>query len=137
MADVSAKDLEFIELYNPGSESVALKDWRLAVTSDPADDLVFDTETIQGKGTLVVVGFDPSDSALLTTFRNHYSIDASVTIVGPFSDSLSNNYGIVKLLTSDDPPVVGDPRPSVLSDEVFYDDQLPWAVDADGLGAIA
>ncbi|KAA1261226.1 CotH protein [Rubripirellula obstinata] len=132
---VSDRDLEFVELYNPGSDDVLLTDWRLAVTSDTDLNFVFDGQSIPAGETLVAVTFDPViNTGLRDAFRSHYGIDQNVVLVGPLGDTLNNSHGIVKLLRPDTPGLDETEIPNVLSDEVFYDDQLPWAIAADGDG---
>ncbi|MCO8125250.1 lamin tail domain-containing protein [Stieleria sp. TO1_6] len=129
-------DLEFIELQNVSAANRSLADWRIRGESD--FDFAADTEIAAG-GTLVVVSFDPTDVSntnRTNAFRTHFGIDSSVLLVGPFSGSLSNSHGVVKLQSPDEPPT-DDPMfvPHISVDEVFYDDLAPWPSAADGGGA--
>lgn len=132
---LSTPDLEFIELQNASAITIDLQNWRLRGEGD------FDFPTGQSLAageTLVVVPFDPASAVnvgKLAAFRLTYGIDAAVRIVGPFTGTLSNSHGIVKLQAPDSPPTE-DPLliPRVMVDEVFYDDLAPWPVAADGTG---
>ncbi|MCO8124654.1 lamin tail domain-containing protein [Stieleria sp. TO1_6] len=132
---LTAQDFEFIEIQNAAGSVMDLTQWRLRGESD--FDFA-DGETLAVGEALVVVSFDPVDAAnatKLTAFRDRYGIGAGVRLVGPFSGSLNNSHGIVKLQDHDDPPT-DDPTvtPRVTVDEVFYDDLAPWPVAADGQG---
>ncbi len=128
-------DLEFVEIYNRSEAAVLLTDWRLRGDVDYDFD---DGQLIADRGSLVIVSFDPAlaeSSSRVAAFRTHYGIDDSVTLLGPFSGSLNNSYGLVKLLAVDAPPPENLTLvPNVLVDEVLYDDLAPWPTDADGTG---
>jgi len=134
-SEISAKDLEFIEIKNITPDSIDLADWR--VRGDVDHD--FGSGTLSGGDTIVVVTFDPSlpaNSSLVAAFRAHYNIDNSVPLVGTdSSDNLGNSFGRVSLQQADEPPA-SDPTltPFVLADEVVYDDLGPWPTAADGTG---
>ncbi len=132
---ISESDLEFLEVHNHSAAAVDLTNWRIRGSSD------YDFaggQTIGVGELLVVVPFDPAQAPnlnLVNAFRAHYGIDASVVLVGPFSPSLGNSFGLVKLQQPDEAPV-DEPTvlPRVLVDEVFYDDLIPWPAAADGTG---
>lgn len=133
---ITSSDLEFVELYNYQNGAIDLTNWRLRGDGD----FNFTAATsLASEETLLIVSFDPTDAAMagrLAAFRSHYGIDVSVAMVGPFTGSLGNSYGRVVLKHPDEAPV-DDPTvmPQVMLDEVFYDDLLPWPVEADGTGA--
>ena len=131
-------DIEFIELFNPTSETVDLTNWRVRGGID--FDFAAGT-TIAADGTLVIVPFDPADadpvhSDALAAFRTAYSIDASVRLVGPYTGQLSGDTDRVQLQRPDGPPA-DEPGyiPRLIEDEVIYDDTAPWPTDADGRGS--
>jgi hypothetical protein len=132
---IQSSDLEFVEIHNHQSQAVDLTNWRLRGDAD----FNFATSTsIQPNETLLIVSFDPlsaGNADLAAAFRAHFEIDSSVSMVGPFSDSLGNSYGRVELEHPDAAPV-DDPAvmPRVTMDEVLYDDLTPWPVQADGSG---
>jgi hypothetical protein len=138
---LTADDLEFIEIYNPTSEPVNLTEWRMRKGID--FDFAAGTELTGGE-TIVVLPFDPLGTNVLgqlinvertEAFRNHYGIDASVTLVGGYSGRLDNGGERVQLQRPDEPPVE-EPTfiPRLLEDEIVYDDVDPWPTEPDGTG---
>jgi hypothetical protein len=137
----SARD-EFIELYNVTGSPVPMFDpatpantWRLrnAVRFD------FPTGVTLGSHQfLLVVSFDPAGQPQqLAAFRARYGLPGSVAIHGPFQGRLDNNGESVELYKPDPPQGPGPEEgfvPYVLVDQVFYDDDPPWPVSADGEG---
>jgi autotransporter-associated beta strand protein len=115
-------DLEYIEVFNPTSTAIAsLAHWRLT------GGITYNFPAAQGLApgqALLVVSFDPTDSAnadKLAALRNHYSIAASVAIVGGYSGHLNDAGDTIQLQRPDAPPA-GEPDfyPSLLEDEVIY-----------------
>lgn len=125
--------LEFIEIHNPTDVAKPLDGWRLW---DGIEFMFTAAHSLPAHGTLVVVPFSPSiDTALLSTFRQTYSIDATVTIVGPYLGALANAGETVQLHWPDEPPSEEpDFIPYLLKDEVDYNDRSPWPEGADGNG---
>jgi hypothetical protein len=130
---------EYIELYNPTSETVYLESsegsWRL----DGAVDYIFETGmSIPADGRLLVVGFDPTtERTRLNDFISAYSTDlltAGVQIVGPWTGSLSNSSERLSLEYPLMPDQPGEPLCWVIIDEVIYADVSPWPETADGAG---
>jgi hypothetical protein len=132
---------EFIELLNLASAPVQLYDpthstnvWRLA----NAVSFSFPSNTtIAANGLLLVVPFDPvADTASLAAFRARYGSNAPV--VGPYSGSLDNAGESLELWRPDQPQSPPHPDagfvPYFLVERVAYGDQLPWPIEADGLG---
>ena len=127
-----ADTLEFIELFNQRDYAVDISGWRL----DNAVSFVFPEGTVlAAKSLLVVVGFDPANLALLNAFKAAYSVGDDVTIIGPFTGSLSNGGERIVLERPDTPPTE-EPlfTPYIAQDEVDYDDKNGWAISADGGG---
>jgi hypothetical protein len=130
---------EYIELYNPTAQAVALTlqgtPWRL----DGAVDYNFPASaSIPAAGRVVVVGFDPqAEASRLTAFKAAYGdnqLTAGVTIFGPWEGNLSNGGERVGL---EKPQLSGDPAGPVdwvLVDEVIYGHTSPWPQSADGQG---
>ncbi|WP_167546579.1 lamin tail domain-containing protein [Stieleria maiorica] len=132
---LSEQDLEFIELHNASAITIDLENWRLRGEGD--FDFAADDQMAPGE-TVVLISFDPTlavNTNKLAALRQQYGIDAGVRIDGPFSGSLSNSHGVIKLQAPDTPPA-DDPSltPRVMVDEVFYDDLSPWPTEADGNG---
>jgi len=126
---LTENDLEFIEISNPTSSSIDTTNWRIRGESD----FDFPSLSISSGQAVVVVSFDPSDTAnadLVAAFQAHYGI-SSANLVGPFSGTLSNSTGRISLQQPDTPVLTVIPR--VVVDEVVYDDLAPWG-NADGSG---
>ena len=129
---LTASDLEFVEIHNPGVDAVSLTNWRLRGEVD--FDFVAGTG-IAGGQTALLVSFAPTDTAMASAFRAHYGIGSGVPLLGAFSGKLSNSFGRVELQRPDTPPVDNPTLiPRVTSDEVLYDDLAPWPTSADGMG---
>lgn len=125
--------LEFVEVCNLGTETENLANWRLRGGAD--FDFTSVHELAPGE-ILVMVSFDPT-TVEAATFRSHYGIDASVTLVGPFTDGpLGNEAGAVRLQRPDESPP-GEPNvfPAVTEDELRYESAAPWPVEAAGGGS--
>ncbi|MBN2474231.1 MAG: lamin tail domain-containing protein [Pirellulales bacterium] len=128
----TADDLEYVEIYNLGSQTVDLTNWRLrkGIDYDFAPGTMLDSGAV-----LVVVAFDPGNAEKLSAFRDYYGVDGSVQLVGGYSGQLSDSGERVQLQRPDAPPWnEPDFIPHLLEDEVKYDDTLPWPVEADGGG---
>ncbi len=132
---------EFIELFNLSSTNVSLFDpahatnvWRLA----NAVSFNFATnQTIAANARLLVVGFNPTNTALLNAFRARYGTNG--TIVGPYSGNLDNAAETLELWRPDAPQIAPHPDagfvPQLLVERVTYSDLSPWPTNADGFGA--
>ncbi|MBN2704477.1 MAG: lamin tail domain-containing protein [Pontiellaceae bacterium] len=131
---------EFIELQNISAAEVLLYDpetpantWRLrnAVDYDfPVD------QSLPGGERLLVVGFDPADSAQLAAFRSRHDVPDEVPIYGPWSGTLDNSGETIELKQPDKPDVLSTNVivPFIMIDKVGYRDELPWPDAAAGLG---
>ncbi|MFT5523981.1 MAG: hypothetical protein ACI9HK_001931, partial [Pirellulaceae bacterium] len=121
--------------FNPTGTDEDLSNWEL----DGGISFTFSQNTMLPSGeTLVVTSRDPADPVnanWLQQFRDFYSIDASVMVVGGYRRQLSNGGDRVTLLRAVDPPL-DDPTviPLLVEDEVDYDDAAPWPIHADGNG---
>jgi hypothetical protein len=131
----NAGELEFVEIHNPTGVAVDLTGWML----HNGVEFSFTTATlIEAGGYLAVLSFDPANSsnaALLTNFKSTFGIDDTARLTGPYSGSLSNGGEKVQLMRPDEPPTE-EPwyTPSLIEDEVDYDNQAPWPLAADGTG---
>jgi hypothetical protein len=122
-------DLEYIELGNIGSQVEDLADWAL----EGAVDYTFPASTLLNPGaSLVIVGFDPNNAAVLSVFQNAYGL---ITPLGPWSGHLNNAGETLWLLRADDPPI-DQPllTPLVEEERVSYGATAPWDSAADGTG---
>ena len=127
---VEQSDFEFIEVHNPGPEIIDLTNWQI---TDGVQFQFAPGTTLEPRDFIVVTSFDPADVSLLTTFRRHYGMDQSVTVMGPFSGQLSNRGESLQLWRPEMPGQPGG-EPLLLEDVVSYDDQAPWPNQADGYG---
>jgi hypothetical protein len=129
---------EFVELYNPLASAVALWDtngsWRLG----GGVGFTFSTNAVLGAGqALLVVNFDPADSATLAAFRAAHGItNMALAIAGPYSGKLGNRSDRVALEKPQYPDFPDDLDYSwVIVDEVIYGNQDPWPAAALAGGA--
>ncbi len=131
-------ELEFIEIQNSNTSDEDLGDWALAGAvnySFPGGI------TLTAGAYLLIVGFDPADSAKLAAFESQYRIDSSPTILGPWTGSLSNSGETIYLKRRDlDGDLLTNTTtgatflPLVIEDEVAYKDGGNWPNRADGTG---
>lgn len=133
--DLTANDLEFIELHNPTTEDILLTDWRLrgGVSYDFSADL-----KLAAGETLLILTFDPLDSAnaaRTNAFLASFGIAANATFVGGYSGQLDNQGESVRL-ERPDPPTINNPDevPYVTEDALTYDNLAPWPIAAAGTG---
>jgi hypothetical protein len=124
---------EYVEVLNTTADPVPLFDstntWRLrgGVDFDFPPGL-----TLGGGELILLVNFNPTNSAAAATFRTKYSVPAGVRLFGPYSGKLDNSGGDVEL-KKPTLPVLGV-VPFVLMDKVDYRDVAPWPTGADGFG---
>ena len=137
---VDADDLEFIELYNPTGQTVNL--WETYFVDGVWRDYHWTVEgfsfatgtALAPRERLVVVPFDPdTEPAKLADFEGHYGITGQgVRIVGPYDGQLNNAGETVRFKRPDEPPPEDvEFTPTVLVDEVIYDDLPPWPTEPD------
>jgi len=129
-------DDEFIELFNPTSVEMSLDDtngtWRL--DGGIAFEFPVNT-TLAPMGYLLVVSFNPSDTARLASFRSRYGLaEDGPPIFGPYEGKLANRTERVALERPQAPDLPGDPISWIIVDEVLYADRDPWPQGADGIG---
>lgn len=127
-----ASDLEFIEVHNPTGAAVDLTNWQI---TGGVDFAFAAGQQINSQQRIVVVSFDPTDTALSDAFRDYYSVDPAVVIVGGYSGRLENGGERVRLRRPDSPPVE-EPNfiPLLLEYETNYQTVSPWpGTDETGL----
>ncbi|WP_372806084.1 lamin tail domain-containing protein [Pontiella sp.] len=124
---------EFIELFNRTSSAVALYDatyptntWKL----DGAVEYTFPEGTVLAAGQCLIVS--ETDAA---TFRAYYSVDESVTVLGPYDGKLNNDGEELELTRPGDPEALTGEIPYILVERIEFNDAAPWPTAADGLGA--
>ena len=128
---------EFIELANLTDSNVPLFDpanpsntWRLRSAVD------FDfppAVTLPARGHIVIVSFNPAETALFNTFTSRFSVPGNVRVLGPWDGQLGNVGESVRLYRPD-APEAGEEAPYILVDQVDYSNQAPWTAAADGIG---
>jgi len=130
--DEADEQYDFIEVYNPTATAVDLTNWRIRKTVDydfPAGTL------LAAHSALLVVPFDPQDSAMLANFCDYYALSQPVQILGGYSGNLGEEAGRVQLQRPDLPPAdEADFFPRLLEDEMTYDAQWPDLTAAAGGG---
>jgi len=127
---------EFIEVLNSTLGPVQLFDparpantWRLT----GGVDFVLPTNVTLAAGEyMLLVNFNPSNSATLLAFRGKYGVGPGVKILGPYEGKLDNSGEDVEL-KKPTTPLAGN-VPYVLMDKVSYSDSSPWPTGADGTG---
>jgi hypothetical protein len=134
---------EYLELRNFSSQAVPLFDsdrptntWDL----DGAIQFTFPPGTwMPLRSYALVVSFDPfQDPARLSWFQQHYGIDASTPVFGPYQGSLADEGPGVGLYRPDKPVAAPSPLagsvPRVLVEGVHYSSLPPWPAAASGTG---
>lgn len=134
---------EFLELLNNTGNTLLLYDpayptnrWKLG----GGIDFTFPAGvSLAANSPLLVVDFNPTNTAILAAFRTRYGINTNVPVYGPFTGSLDNDADIAELYRPDTPqqPPAADAGfvPYVLVDRVSYTDKAPWpSGDVDGNG---
>lgn len=128
---------EFVELHNLTVDPVPFFDpvypthtWRMRGVAD----FDFPTQVVLGPGGfLVLVNFNPANTAQLAQFQDRFGVPAGVPVFGPYRGKLDNGAGSVKLFRPDAPEAGSVPY--LLVDQVDYADVAPWPAAADGTGA--
>ncbi len=103
-------DDEYIELVNTGSETVNLSDWSIK-----GINYKFPAGSEINSGQYLVVAKNPA------RFQSTYSIEP----YGPYDGILRDSGESLRLVDANEQEI----------DSVEYDDENPWPIAADGLGA--
>ncbi len=130
-------DEEYIEIRNISGALVNLFDparptntWHLRGGAD------FDLPqnvSLGANQSLILVSFNPANTALLASFRAKYGAFSGLPIHGPYSSKLDNSSDTITLLKPDAPDTNGTPY--IVVDSLDYKDSAPWQPGADGTGA--
>jgi len=127
---------EFVEIYNPTASTVSLEETNGTWRMDGGVSYAFPAGTQLAAGdVLVIVNFDPADSAARGGFDTAYGLTGgAVTLMGPYGGKLSNRSDRVGLEKPQAPDLLGEGFSWVVVDEVVYGNQDPWPAAANGLG---
>ena len=131
---------EYIELYNPTSSDIDMWTVTGPWAIDGGVSYTFPVSTTLNSGDrIVIVGFDPADSARLQEFEIAYAtgnLTAGVDVFGPWDGDLSNNGERVTLEKPQDSDDLQDPLAIswIIVDECIYNDYWPWPTSPDGTG---
>jgi plastocyanin len=124
---------EYIEICNASSSSVSLyhatyttNTWKL----EGAVEFTFPEGLTLASGECVIVS--ETDAA---TFTAYYTVDAGVTVLGPYEGQLNNAGEALYLTRPGDPEELTGEIPYYVVELVDYDDEAPWPTEADGLGS--
>jgi hypothetical protein len=128
---------EYVELRNIDDATAVLYDRQAATNSwlfEKGIDFNFPTNVVMPGGSfLLLVNFNPTNTASSNAFRTRYSVPAGVPIFGPYEGSLNNAGELIELRMPDSPET--NQVPYVLVERVEYSDSAPWPQAADGGGA--
>jgi CotH kinase protein/Lamin Tail Domain len=109
---------EFVELFNPGAEPVALAGWRIGGEIEFA----FPPGSVIAPGQFVVVA---KNRAKLLSVPKYNLAPIEAQVLGDYPKALANGGGELVLFDA-----VG-----AVVDHAVYDDVFPWATAADAFGA--
>lgn len=129
----SSNDYEYIEIANRTSSAVKLyhptettHTWKL----DGAVEFTFPAGLTLAAGECILI-----TETNAAAFRSCYSVDAGVTVLGPYSGKLDNAGEDLLLTRPGDEEALTGEVPYILVERVDYDNTSPWATDAAGLGS--
>ncbi len=108
-----------VTLYNPANPADA---WSFSSGINYAFSQANSEVVVPPFGYLLVVPILPDD------FRAKYNVPNHITILGPYTGALNNGGEILSLARP------GNPPSSIVVDSVFFDNDFPWPVTADGTG---
>jgi hypothetical protein len=132
---------EYIELHNISAQRVYLEDLAKRETAPgvfvheivswaftTGIDFTFPSGTFIDAGGRLIIAKDP---AALNAF--YTALPAGTSVLGPYEGNLSNGGEKVRLCKPGE-HVFGKDRAWIRVDQVNYDDESPWPVEADGNG---
>lgn len=116
-------ELEFVELYHRGNNTESLESWEINGAGFAFGPGV---EIAPGE-VMVIVSFDPLDTARADAFRSIYNIDSGVQLVGPFTGRLDNSGETLTLLRAEQDIDEQTVKLSI-EDQIDYQNIAPWPV---------
>lgn len=131
IGSVEEENLEFIEIENISTTTQPLYDAATPTNSWALQTAVrFDFPTnsvIPPGGRALIVGFDPSNTAVVDQFRSRYSVPETVRLYGPWKGHLDNVSETVELTRPGIP--VGSYVPAIVVDHIDYS-LIPWPLNS-------
>jgi hypothetical protein len=120
-------DLEYLELYNTGGETMYWDNWTL----EGVGEFTFPQgQTLGPKSLLVLLRFDPASSANIsrkTAFEEAYGVTVGSQFVGGYPGGLGNSSDELKISRPGERFYSEPDRfPIYLEDEVAYTNLAPW-----------
>ncbi|MDE0821364.1 MAG: lamin tail domain-containing protein, partial [Opitutales bacterium] len=120
-------DLEYLELYNTGGETIYLDNWSL----EGVGEFIFPQgQTLGPRSLLVLLRFDPAFSANIsrkTAFEAAYGITIGSQFIGGYPGGLGNSSDELKISRPGEQFFSEPDRfPLYLEDEVAYANLAPW-----------
>ncbi|MCX8036730.1 MAG: lamin tail domain-containing protein [Candidatus Sumerlaeia bacterium] len=127
---------EYVELLNPTTQSIPL--WNAAGTwrlSGGVDFQFPTTVTLPAGGYVLILPFNPADTAALNAFKAKYGVGAFTSqLFGPWSGNLSNRTERLALERPQPPTTAGEGLSWAIVDETFYFHRWPYPTSPDGGG---
>jgi len=124
---------EFVEICNRSASNAPLYDlanptntWKL----EGAVTFSFPTGIVLSAGECLLVT-ETNEAA----FRSYYTVDAGVTVLGPYEGALNNDGEDLTLTRPGEPEALTGEVPYIVVELVDYNDAAPWPLAADGLGS--
>lgn len=125
ITNVSANDMQFVELFNTSNQAQLLDDWSVNGLSFSFPAGV----TIGPEEVIVLVPFDPDvDIAQRDAFHSVYRIGGSVELVGPFAGQIDNSGETLTLIQGQYDLDEQQIKTSI-EDQIDYEVDAPWATD--------
>ena len=130
---------EFIEIINAGSAAEDLSNWRLRGEAD----FDFPQETLEPSEILVLVGFNPNETAKRNAFLAAFPTAAANQLRGAWDAGATGNQldaggAAIRLQRPGERQILPNEPPfysMLVEDTVNYDDESPWPTGADGIGS--
>ncbi len=119
---------EYIELHNPTTGLLNVGGWQLQ--GDSAYTFAAGT-TVRPGDYVLLVSFDPANTALLGAFQTKYGLTSATRVYGPYSSKLSNSSQKLEIAY---PATINGVSTTVMVDRVHYADNAPWSNKTDGSG---
>ena len=120
-------DLEYLELYNTGGETIYLDNWAL----EGVGEFIFPQgQTLGPRSLLVLLRFDPTSSANISrkiAFEAAYGITVRSQFIGGYPGGLGNSSDELKISRPGERFFSEPDRfPIYLEDEIAYANLAPW-----------